>query len=43
MDAAEFAYLGAIVDEKAKVVKIIWYILNRLQKARGAFQRLKKV
>ena len=39
-DVEEFAYLGAIVEKKGGGSKDI---RNRMQKARGAFQRLWKV
>ena len=39
-DVEEFAYLGAIVDKEGGGSKDI---RNRLQKARGAFQKLWKV
>ena len=39
-DVEEFVYLGAIVDKEGGGSKDIG---NRLQKARGAFQRLWKV
>ena len=39
-DVEEFAYLGAIVEEKGGGSE---NIRNRMQKARGAFQRLWKV
>ena len=38
-DVEEFAYLGAIVEEKGGGSE---NIRNRMQKARGAFQRLWK-
>ena len=39
-DIEEFTYLGAIVDKDGRGSKDI---MHRLQKARGAFQRLRRV